>query len=194
MRLFVAVLPSEEAVEHLDAFLEVRRPAADFRWAGVESWHVTLSFMADADEWRIEELETRLATAAARVAAFEASLTGGGAFPDVSRAKVLWAGVAAPDGVLDRLAVGARNAAVAAGIEVDPSLAGHPGHRGTRFTPHLTLARLAQPAELTRWVRLMETYDGPSWTVDRIALVESHLGEGPRGRPRYEVVSELSLS
>lgn len=183
MRLFAAVLPSEEAVEHLDAFLDVRRAAADFRWSGVESWHLTLAFMAEADEWRVEELASRLAVAAGRVAPFEARLAGGGAFPDVSRAKVLWAGVEVPAETLDRLSVGARNAAVASGIEVD----------GTRFRPHLTLARLARPTELTNWVRLLDAYDGPSWTVDRVALVESHLGEGPHRRPRYEVLAEALL-
>ena len=47
MRLFVALVPSEEAVEHLDDFLELRRPSAPFRWAGSEQFHVTLAFLAD---------------------------------------------------------------------------------------------------------------------------------------------------
>jgi len=183
MRLFVAVLPSDEAVEHLDAFLEPRRAAADFRWAGVESWHVTLAFMADAEEWRLEELEERLHALGGRHEAFSAQLAGGGAFPDVARAKVLWAGVDAPSGSLERLSVSARNAATASGIVVD----------GTRFRPHLTLARLGHPAELSNWVRLLDTYEGPAWSVDKIALVESHLGEGPHGRPRYEVLAEMPL-
>lgn len=183
MRLFVAVRPPDDAVEHLDAFLDVRRPAGDFRWAAVESWHLTLAFMAQADEWRVEELEQRLAAAAERVAPFEARLTGGGAFPDVARAKVLWLGIDAPRDPLDRLAVGARNAAVASGIEVD----------GTRFRPHLTLARIAHPVDVVNWVRLLDSYQGPTWTVQRITLLASYLGEGSRGRPRYEVVSEAPL-
>lgn len=183
MRLFVAVLPSDEAVEHLDAFLDVRRDAADFRWAGVDSWHVTLAFMASVEEWRVEELEDRLAAAADRLSPFRARLAGGGAFPDVAQGRVLWSGVSAPDGVLDRLSTRSRNAAVASGAQV----------AGTRFRPHLTLARLAKPTELSNWVRLLDTYEGPEWTVDRIALVESHLGQGPRGRARYETVAELPV-
>ena len=70
-----------------------------------------------------------------------------------------------------------------AGVEVD----------GQRFRPHVTVARTGRPTELTRWVRLLDAYSGPTWTVDRIALVESHLGEGPRRRPRYAVVEELAL-
>ena len=42
-------------------------------------------------------------------------------------------------------------------------------------------------------VRLLDAYRGPSWTAASIALVESHLGQGPRGRPRHDVLAELPL-
>jgi 2'-5' RNA ligase len=185
LRLFTAVTPPAEAIEDLDAFLEPRREAAEFRWAGIEGWHLTLAFMGDADPWRLEALEERLTRAAHRRAAFAATIAGGGAFPNVGRAKVLWAGVETDRVEIDRLATGARAAATKAGIEVD----------GGRFKPHLTLARMGHhPRELTSWVRLLDAYRGPTWTVDRIALIESHLGEGPRNRPRYEVLGEYELT
>jgi 2'-5' RNA ligase len=184
LRLFTAVTPPPEAIEHLDAFLEPRREAGEFRWAGVEGWHLTLAFMGDADPWRLEELEERLTRAAHRRTAFAATIAGGGAFPNVGRAKVLWAGVETDRVEIDRLATGVRAAATKAGIEVD----------GGRFKPHLTLARMGHPRELTNWVRLLDAYRGPTWTVDRVALIESHLGEGPRRRPRYEVLGEFELS
>ena len=183
MRLFAAVIPPAEAIDDLDAFLEPRRGAGELRWAGVEGWHLTLAFMGDADPWRVEELEERLTRAAHRRTSFSATLTGGGAFPNAGRAKVLWAGVETDRIEIGRLATGARAAATKSGIEVD----------GGRFRPHLTLARLGHPQELTNWVRLLDAYRGPTWTVETIALVESHLGEGPRGRPRYEIVGEYAL-
>jgi 2'-5' RNA ligase len=82
------------------------------------------------------------------------------------------------------MATGARAAAGRAGVPVD----------GQRFRPHVTLARLGRPAEVTPWVRLLDAYRGPSWTVDRMTLVASYLGEGPRGRPRHVAVEELALS
>ena len=36
-----------------------------------------------------------------------------------------------------------------------------------------------------RWLQVLDTYAGPTWTVDTVSLVESHLGQGPGGRPRY---------
>jgi 2'-5' RNA ligase len=100
---------------------------------------------------------------------------------------VLWTGLdLGESGVteLDRLAVGARAAAARTGIEVE----------GKRFRPHLTVARLARPAELTSWVRLLDAYAGPPWTATEVALVWSHLGEGPRRTPRYELVDTFPLA
>ena len=50
------------------------------------------------------------------------------------------------------MATGARAAANKAGIALD----------GQRFRPHLTVARLRRPTEVSSWVRLLDTYEGPS--------------------------------
>lgn len=175
MRLFVAILPPEDVLEDLDEFLDVRRSAGDFRWS--RDLHLTLAFMGAADAWRVDELLERLAAVGERHAPFAATITGGGAFPDVARAKVLWAGLST-SGPLEELATGARNAAVASGIEVD----------GQRFRPHVTVGRLNPPRDVVKWVRLLDTYHSPSWTVDSLALVESHLKER-----RHEVLAEVPL-
>lgn len=186
MRAFVAVVPPESVIEHLDDFLAVRREAAAFRWTSTEQMHVTLAFAASVADRCYEEWVERLERAARRRTPFDAAVAGGGAFASVSRAKVLWAGLELSDAgrtELDRLATGVRAATAKAGIEVE----------GGRFRPHITLARVSHPVEMTNWVRLLDTYRGPTWTVDAIALVESHLGQGPRGRPRYEVLEEFRL-
>jgi len=65
---------------------------------------------------------------------------------------------------------------------------------GQRFRPHVTVARLGRPAEVSDWVRLLDSYQGPWWTATGLALVASYLGEGPRGRPRHEVVETFPLT
>lgn len=185
--MFVALRPPDDAIAHLDAFLEPRREAAGFRWTVPEQLHVTLAFLAAVEDRRLEELTERLARAAARRTSFDTAVRGGGAFPNAARARVLWAGLDLDDHgrtELDRLATGCRAAANRAGIPVD----------GQRFRPHLTVARIGRPAEVTSWVRLLEGYSGPPWHADRVELVASYLGEGPRGRPRYETVEHLTLT
>ncbi len=198
MRVFVALVPPVEVRADLAEFLAPRWEAgrADgLRWTDTEQWHVTLAFAADVDDWRLEEVEDRLAAVAARSPRLTGRLAGGGAFPDPARAKVLWAGLALGGGAgggadgsagpaaLDRLAAGARTALATAGAQVD----------GARFRPHLTLARRNRPGRVDDWVRLLDGYRGPAGAYDHLTLMVSHLGEGPRGRPRHEALAELPL-
>jgi 2'-5' RNA ligase len=189
MRMFVAAVPPVEALEDLEEFLSVRRDAAAFRWALPEHWHVTLAFLAEVPDRAYDDLVERLGRAARKRHPMRATIAGGGAFPNVGRARVLWAGVELDAGPLDggeelrRLATGCRAAASKAGIEV----------AGERFKPHVTIARTGRPVELTSWVRLLDGYRGPAYDLDEISLVASHLGEGPRKRPRYEVRETFAL-
>jgi 2'-5' RNA ligase len=186
MRLFAALVPPPEALEHLAQFLEGRREASDFRWVQSDQVHVTLTFLASVADRKLDDLVERLGRAAARRTAFETAIVGGGAFPNVGRAKVLWTGLDLDEAArteLDRLATGCRAAANRAGIEVD----------GARFRPHLTLARTRFPHDVTSWVRLLDGYTGPRWRADELTLVQSHLGEGPRGRPRHVIVEVFPL-
>ena len=186
MRMFVAVVPPESAVEHLDEFLEVRREAGPFRWTLAEQLHVTLAFLAEVPDRSLDDLMERLGRAARRRTPVATRVAGGGAFPDAGRARVLWAGLDLEEAgrtELSRMATGARAAASKAGVAVG----------GQRFRPHVTIARLGRPAEVSSWVRLLDAYRGPEWRVDRWSLVASHLGAGPRGRPRHEVVETFDV-
>ena len=182
--MFVAVVPPARALEHLEDFLLARRDAEPgFRWTTPEQWHLTLAFMADVAERRLDDMVDRLTRAAARRRPFSVVVTGGGAFPNVARAKVIYAGVQTDDVELGRLATGARAAVGRAGAEVS----------GGRFRPHVTIARTGRPVEATRWVRVLDTYRGPRWQAEEICLIASYLGEGVRRRPRYDVVETFTL-
>ncbi|KQX69740.1 RNA 2',3'-cyclic phosphodiesterase [Angustibacter sp. Root456] len=186
-RMFVALTPSREAIEDLEEFLEPRRAAdRDLRWSASEQWHVTLAFLAQVPDRCLDDLVDRLARAARRRTAFVAALRGGGAFPHSDRAKVLFTGVDVGEhgGTLHRLSDSVRAAASRAGAPPD----------GARFHPHVTLARTSRPMPVVRWVRLLDTYAGPLWAIDELHLIASHLGEGPRRRPRYEVVATLPFA
>lgn len=195
MRLFVAVVPPEDALDDLDAFLQPRRLAGPrLRWSAPEQWHVTLAFCPDVAEHVVDDLVDRLEAAAARRAPMLLALAGGGAFPHAAAAKVLWAGVVDAAGdpggrgsvptELARLAVGCRNAAAAAGARVG----------GGPFVPHVTLARLGRGADVSGWLDVLDTYAGAAWDAASIRLIASHLGEGPRRRPRYETLAEIALT
>lgn len=184
MRCFIAALPPTEAIEHLDDFLAPRRAVAPFRWSAPEQVHLTLAFVERLPDRALDDLIERLERAASRRRPVTTAITGGGAFPHAAGAKVLWAGLDLDEDdaqEVRRMADGSRAAVNRAGAAVD----------GQRFRPHLTLARCGRPTEVTDWVRLLDAYRGPEWAIASFVLVESHLGEGPRRRPRHEVVAEF---
>lgn len=182
--MFIA-LPLPEAVKvDLSEFLEPRVQAGrDLRWALPEQWHLTLAFLPEVADRHTDELLERLERAASRRKPLDLRLAGAGAFPHPGKAKVLWAGVEHDGEELMRLAGGVRAAGAKAGIAVG----------GGRFHPHLTLARLSVPADLTRWLRVLDPYTGPSWRVQEVALIGSYLGQGRDGRARHEVHQTFPL-
>jgi 2'-5' RNA ligase len=181
--MFVAVVPPESVLEDLESFLSPRRDAVPFRWTDPEQWHLTLAFSPEVPDRSYDDLVDRLARAAAKRHPVGARIAGGGAFPDVGRAKVVYAGVETDLEELQRMATGARAALAKSGAEVD----------GQRFRPHLTLARIGRPVEATRFVQLLDAYAGPRWDVEEIALVASYLGQGPRKGARHEVVETFRI-
>ncbi|HEX8095390.1 RNA 2',3'-cyclic phosphodiesterase [Jatrophihabitans sp.] len=175
MRMFVAVVPPLEVVEDLAGFVEPRQERdSPLRWSSQEQWHLTLAFLPSVADRDLDELVERLAEVAGRREEFELRLQGAGSFPNPAQGKVLWTGVAGDTEPLERLSASSRSAAVRAGTEVD----------GSKFRPHVTLARANRPVELTRWLRVFDLYTGPSWQVEEIALIQSQLGHG---RPHYQV-------
>jgi 2'-5' RNA ligase len=181
MRMFVAVQPPQEVLEDLAEFVEPRRERdSPLRWSSDEQWHLTLAFLPAVTERHYDELVERLSETAGRREPFELRLQGAGCFPNPAVAKVLWSGVAGDTGRLERLAASSRSAAVRAGLEVD----------GSKFRPHLTLARAGRPLEMTRWLRVFDLYTGRSWQVSEIALIQSQLGQG---RPRYQLRQVFEL-
>ncbi len=179
-RMFVAVVPPDSVREDLEEFLDAR---PGLRWSHPGQWHVTLAFYESVPEHRIDELVERLETKAAKRHTFTTALAGAGTFPNPARASVLWLGLDGDTAELTHLAESARAAGGKVGAPPD----------GKRFTPHLTVARLRPPIEATRWLRVLDSYRGPTWEVVDIELLASFLGEGPGGRPRYEVVARLPL-
>lgn len=182
MRAFVAVQPPESVLDDLERYVEPRRDAdSTLRWTRPPAWHLTLAFMAELADRNVDELVERLAETTAAAADFELSLAGAGAFPNPGKAKVLWAGVDGEVAQLSHLAGNVRSACSRSGVAVE----------GGEFRPHLTLARLSRPMDITRWLRIFQLYRSEPWPVTELVLYQSHLGHGPA---RYQVVEEFPLA
>lgn len=183
MRLFVAIQPPPEALAELAAATAPLRVAApELRWSGSQSWHLTLAFLGEVSEPVLPELTTRLERAAGRHPAQQLAFAGGGAFPGVRRARVLWAGLRA-----DSRALAALAASVAAGAR---RAGAPPPDEGRKYRAHLTLAHCRRPSDVSELVGVLAGFAGTEWTADSVCLIRSHLGSGP---PRHEELGAWPL-
>jgi len=171
MRLFVGVLPPPEAVDHLRAAISgldvVRAGAGTVR---PELWHLTLAFLGEVDEERLDAVSARIADGAAAGRGGEVSLAGGGHFGDA----VLWVGVGGDVEDLDRTARAIRRHLRLARVVLERR----------PFRPHLTLARprgRITRQQLRADVAALQPYAGPSWRADRVHLLRSTQHRTPDG-------------
>lgn len=187
MRLFVGLEPPSRIRDHLAAHLRDRSGtwASDrrVRWSLPAQWHLTLTFLGAFDRERVDGLSRRLRRAADRHAPPTLAVEGVGAFGSRGRARVVWAGIGGDTRELHALAGSVAAACRRSGVAVEDR----------RFRPHLTLARLREPADVTDLLDRLAGYAGPAWTAREVQLVRSHLGQAEGGRSRYEVLEAFPL-
>lgn len=181
MRLFVAVTPTPESLAEARAVVEPLSPSwPQLRWTPFEQWHLTLAFLGEVGERELGDLTDRLARVATRHAPLALQLAGAGRFGS----RVLWLGVRGDTTGLRRLAESVRAAARRSRIEVEDR----------PYRPHLTLARVRDPrVDLRSAVAALAEFTGRTWTADRLQLIRSHLGKGPGGTARHELLLSWPL-
>ena len=186
MRLFVAVEIGEAlAARAAELSHELQRrtagaaPRAKVTWVPADRLHLTVRFIGEIDDARAAAVGTALEPPL-NVAPFDLTLAGAGAFPKSGSPRVLWVGVAS-----------GREELVAAEREISARLArlGIPEEERP-YSPHLTLARVREPAGL-RSARLLDGLTDQSLGtvhVDAITLFHSKLSpKGPTYTPLVRI-------
>jgi len=115
---------------------QLRHTASDIRvqWVRPDSIHLTLKFLGDIDEARVEDIRTALLPAVGRQSRLAMEVGGLGVFPDLRLPRVLWVGLSGQVDALMRVAA-----------EVEAALTGVGFPPESRpLSPHLTLARIKE--------------------------------------------------
>jgi 2'-5' RNA ligase len=171
MRLFLAFELDERLIRDADRLsreLREERTLSRARWVAASAMHVTLRFIGEADEPVAAELGALVAKLGSGRRQIDVRSTSFVAFGSVRRARVLGLEIA-DDGTLQALASETERAVREMGIPPDP----HDAYR-----PHLTLARMREPTDLSRVVS--ERAVSLTGRVTSIVLYESKtLPTGP---------------
>lgn len=135
MRLFTGLDLPPDVVRNLERLLDDLRPAARIHWSPPANLHITTKFIGEWPEARLPELIAALDAVPSRDS-LQIDIRRLGFFPNPRSPRVFWCGIDAPG--LSALAADTDRATAALGIESEKR----------EFSPHLTLARIKEPADL----------------------------------------------
>jgi 2'-5' RNA ligase len=166
VRLFVAVEIDPRVAHALTDFgATLRRkaralaPAARIGWVSPEQLHVTSRFIGEVNDEKAASIAGALLQELA-VQPFDLVMQGAGAFPERGAPRVLWAGIAA-----------GREGLVAVEAEISTRLVECGVEREDRpYRPHVTLARVREPAGL-RSAALFETLADRRFGTSRVEAI-----------------------
>lgn len=180
LRLFVGIPvspPCRDALSRVTSHLG-GRVRSKVRWTRPETLHLTLQFLGDTPDERVEEVAEALASV--QFSAFRLLPGGYGCFPHCRSPRILWTGAVQ----------GGEECAALAGL-VHEAMAPFGYKSGSRFTPHLTLGRVRKP-QGDDWEALLAgcREEWPGFTVGRFVLWKSDLR--PDGAV-HTPVSEVTL-
>ena len=178
MRLFVAIKIPEEVKESFGGFIseikQLSKLPGDLKWVQPENMHLTLKFIGETPPENLQKLKEAIAKAIEKQRKFSFEVKGIGAFPDLEKMRVLWAGITEESIFLTKLADKLELWTVSAGFAASDKL----------FVPHLTIARFNTPPQSTvvDLLRNIQGFNFGKVNAEGLYLMESHLS---RSGPQY---------
>lgn len=183
IRIFVAV--RIETGENLrEQFRRLKKLFSDDRinWVPEDNFHLTLRFIGNTNQQKLESLQTRLKEYVAGIAPFNLTLRGVGYFKSKGSPRVVFTKIVESEKLLE-LAKSVELAVVATGFqeELKP------------FRPHLTLGRIKHLNNLNRFLSIVDEI--PEETFQKVPVSEVILYQSilrPEG-PQYKPIKKFQL-
>lgn len=173
MRLFIAALIPEGIRTQLTNYINfLKRNIDGVKWEKFEKLHVTLKFLGDIDESRVNEISNLLEKLVHNYSPFNTSILDFGGFPDLKHPGVLYVGLSRNSG-LSKL----QN-------ELEQELSGLGfKEENRRFIPHITVGRVKKRIHIKETLPITQSI----FDITQIGLIKSEL------RPEGSVYTPLKL-
>jgi 2'-5' RNA ligase len=189
IRTFIAVeVGNDVKARAADLIKRLKKAEADVKWVPPQNMHITLKFLGDVPNVEVPDVCRHVAEVAAKFEPFEIEFAAAGAFPDVSRPKTLWIGIAPGEG-FEQLE------ALSSAIEDRlHDQMGFPRER-RRFHPHLTIGRVNSGGQsqerLGEIVQEHANFDASITEIDEVLIFASYL---EKSGPTYNVMGRAELN
>jgi len=184
VRSFVALELSDEVRERLSALLQrLQRTSAAVKWVEPENLHLTLKFLGEVPEERIELIAESLRAVAQATEPFSFTVKGVGGFPDLRRPRVLWVGVEATQPLMRLQQL----------IERAMEQLGFPPEERA-YHPHITLGRVKAMAGMEKVREILGEYKDAEFGEVFVAHLTLFRSDLSREGPTYTPLAKLKFA
>jgi RNA 2',3'-cyclic 3'-phosphodiesterase len=182
-RIFIAVRiePEEPLLKMISSFKQTLKNES-IKWTEIKNIHITLVFLGDTLENRVQEIDALLKEICRGFGSFYLIVRGAGVFKSLKDTRVIWTGIGHSD-EMTRLHYLISDKLRTTGTELEER----------SFNPHLTLGRVKSISNISDLKSLLERYQEneiQKVKVNEIILYESILR--PEG-PVYNPLGKYSL-
>ena len=182
MRLFTGIDLPREVRGNLSRLVEKLRPhAPQLKWSPTKTLHITTKFIGEVPDDKLDELTGVLGTLESREP-IQIAVRGLGWFPNPHNPRVFWAAVHAPV-ALAQLAKETEHLLKPLGVPVEDR----------PFSPHLTLARIKPPANLTALRQAIAALPGDDFGHFAVTSFHLLLSEPAQDHSVYTSLAEFPL-
>lgn len=179
IRAFIAIELPNSVKDFLREIVDdLKKYETDIRWVKIEGMHLTLKFLGSVPVELISQIEHASKKVFTNQPPVELHVAGLGAFPDLKRPRVIWAGCQDVGEQLKPLVTSLENALEPLGFAKEKR----------PFNPHFTLGRVKSSRGITNLVPIIKkqlNVSGPTFTTDHAVLFESILK--PSGAEYVEI-------
>lgn len=186
IRTFIAIpLCDEVRQATIRMIRRLGEPDDGIRWVPTDNLHLTLKFLGEVDNTEVPRICNLLREICSDFEPFELSFQGTGGFPDLDRARVLYAGVDDQSQSLTELVTRLERELADLGFKPEPR----------DYTPHLTLGRTKgskrkATSEVIQRMKDLGEIELGSMSADTVCVFASFMDkEGPT----YQVMDTIQI-
>lgn len=168
MRTFIAIELPQEFTSQIDQLQNnLRKTNVDVSWVKPQNVHITLKFLGEVKEDKIEEVHQAVEIAVVGIKIFPVSLQGLGGFPNLKRPRVIWIGVEKGKEILAQLGPKLEEEFFKIGFAKE----------NRDFTPHLTIGRVKSPKNLEKLAAEINktVFETQEFQVKEVVVMKSTL-------------------